>query len=46
MRLYCSLHQAALNIVKKCPDFDSRNYGFGKLIDFTKSLPRFARQRK
>ena len=37
----CDLSYLGNLIIKKQPDFDSRNYGFGKLSTMLKALPRF-----
>ena len=37
----CDLSYLSNLIIKKQPDFDSRNYGFGKLSTMLKALPRF-----
>ena len=38
---FCDLSYLGNLIIKKQPDFDSRNFGFGKLSSMIKSLPRF-----
>lgn len=38
---YTDLSNLGNLIIKKQPDFDPRNYGFGKLSNMLKSLPRF-----
>lgn len=38
---YCDLSYLGNLIIKKQPDFDSRNFGYGKLSTMLKALPRF-----
>lgn len=38
---YADLSNLGNLIIKKQPDFDPRNYGFGKLSNMLRSLPRF-----
>ena len=38
---FCDLSYLGNLLNKKSPDFDSRNFGFGKLSSMIKSLPRF-----
>ncbi len=38
---FCDLSYLGNLLIKKQPDFDSRNFGFGKLSSMIKSLPRF-----
>jgi len=38
---FCDLSYLGNLVIKKQPDFDSRNFGFGKLSTMLKALPRF-----